>query len=213
MLMAVPRSEMIRVAIADDHPVVCKGLAAIIQSEPGMQVVGEASNGQQLVQMFPQLLPDVTLIDLRMPVMSGVEAVKAIRRDFPQAGIIILTTYKGDEDIYRGLNAGAQGYLLKGMPSHELIEAIRNVHMGLRYVPQPVLDSLANRPPNSELSTRELQVLKLIVKGMSNKQIGEELGISQSTVKWHVNIVLARLNVSDRTGAAVTALRRGIVEL
>jgi two-component system NarL family response regulator len=213
MLMAVPRSEMIRVAIADDHPVVCKGLAAIIQSEPGMQVVGEASNGQQLVQMFPQLLPDVTLIDLRMPVMSGVEAVKAIRKDFPQAGIIILTTYKGDEDIYRGLNAGAQGYLLKGMPSHELIEAIRNVHMGLRYVPQPVLDSLANRPPNSELSTRELQVLKLIVKGMSNKQIGEELGISQSTVKWHVNIVLARLNVSDRTGAAVTALRRGIVEL
>ena len=213
MLMAVPRSEMIRVAIADDHPVVCKGLAAIIQSEPGMQVVGEASNGQQLVQMFPQLLPDVTLIDLRMPVMSGVEAVRAIRKDFPQAGIIILTTYKGDEDIYRGLNAGAQGYLLKGMPSHELIEAIRNVHMGLRYVPQPVLDSLANRPPNSELSTRELQVLKLIVKGMSNKQIGEELGISQSTVKWHVNIVLARLNVSDRTAAAVTALRRGIVEL
>ena len=211
--MAVPRGETIRVAIADDHPVVIKGLAAIIQSEPGMQVVGEASNGQQLVQMFPQLLPDVTLIDLRMPVMSGVEAVRAIRKDFPQAGIIILTTYKGDEDIYRGFNAGAQGYLLKGMPSHELIEAIRNVHMGLRYVPQPVLDSLANRPPNSELSTRELQVLKLIVKGMSNKQIGEELGISQSTVKWHVNIVLARLNVSDRTGAAVTALRRGIVEL
>jgi len=145
--------------------------------------------------------------------MSGVEAVRAIRRDYPHAGIIILTTYKGDEDIYRGLNAGAQGYLLKGMPSHELIEAIRNVHMGLRYVPQPVLDTLANRPPNSELSTREMQVLKLIVKGMSNKQIGEELGISQSTVKWHVNIVLARLNVSDRTAAAVTALRRGIVEL
>jgi two-component system NarL family response regulator len=207
------RAEKIRVMIADDHPVVCKGLAAIIQSEPGMQVVGEASNGQQLVQMFPELMPDVTLIDLRMPLMSGVEAVRAIRKDYPHAGIIILTTYKGDEDIYRGLNAGAQGYLLKGMPSHELIEAIRNVHMGLRYVPQPVLDTLANRPPNSELSTRELQVLKLIVKGMSNKQIGEELGISQSTVKWHVNIVLARLNVSDRTAAAVTALRRGIVEL
>jgi len=207
------RTDKIRVAIADDHPVVCKGLAAIIQSEPGMEVVGEASNGQQLVDMFPRLMPDVTLIDLRMPVMSGVEAVRAIRRDYPHAGIIILTTYKGDEDIYRGLNAGAQGYLLKGMPSHELIEAIRNVHMGLRYVPQPVLDTLANRPPNSELSTREMQVLKLIVKGMSNKQIGEELGISQSTVKWHVNIVLARLNVSDRTAAAVTALRRGIVEL
>ena len=209
----MPRADTIRVAIADDHPIVCKGLSAIIQAEAGMQVVGEASNGRQLLQMFPALQPDVTLIDLRMPVMSGVEAVRAIRKDFPQAGIIILTTYKGDEDIYRGLSAGAQGYLLKGMPNHELIEAIRNVHLGLRYLPQPVLDSLANRPPNSELSTRELQVLKLIVKGMTNKQIGEELGISQSTVKWHINIVLARLNVSDRTAAAVTALRRGIVEL
>jgi two-component system NarL family response regulator len=158
-------------------------------------------------------MPDVALIDLRMPVMSGVDAVRAIRKDFPRAGIIILTTYKGDEDIFRGLEAGAQGYLLKGMPNHELIEAIRRVHLGLRYLPQPVLDSLASRPPNSELSSRELQVLKLIVKGMSNKQIGEELGISQSTVKWHVNLVLAHLNVSDRTAAAVTALRRGIVEL
>jgi len=207
------RPDPIRVVIADDHPVVCKGLAAIIHAEPGMQVVGEASNGKQLLQMFRDLLPDVALIDLRMPVMSGVEAVQAIRKEFPHAGIIILTTYQGDEDIHRGLSAGAQGYLLKGMPSHELIEAIRNVHRGLRYLPQPVLDSLADRPPNSELSNRELQVLKLIVKGMSNKQIGEALGISQSTVKWHVNIVLARLNVTDRTGAAVTALRRGIVEL
>jgi DNA-binding NarL/FixJ family response regulator len=207
------RTETIRVAIADDHPVVCKGLAAIIQAETGMQVVGEASNGEQLVRMFPGLQPDVTLMDLRMPVMGGVEAVRTIRKDFPRAGIIILTTYKGDEDIYRGLNAGARGYLLKGLPNHELIEAIRNVHAGLRYLPQPVLDSLASRPPNSELSTRELQVLKLIVKGMTNKQIGQELGISQSTVKWHINIVLARLNVSDRTAAAVTALRRGIVEL
>ena len=206
-------TEVIRVTIADDHPVVCKGLAAIIQAELGMQVVGDASNGKQLLQMFRELQPDVALIDLRMPVMGGVEAVQAIRKEFPRAGIIILTTYQGDEDIHRGLSAGAQGYLLKGMPSHELIEAIRNVHRGLRYLPQPVLDSLADRPPNSELSTRELQVLKLIVKGMSNKQIGEALGISQSTVKWHVNIVLGRLNVSDRTGAAVTALRRGIVEL
>lgn len=207
------KAEKIRVIIADDHPVVCKGLSAIIQAEPGMEVVGEASNGQKLVQMFRELVPDIALIDLRMPVLSGVEAIRAIRKEFPNAGIIILTTFKGDEDIYRGLEAGAQGYLLKGMPHHELLEAIRNVHMGLRYVPQPVLETLANRPPNSDLSTRELQVLKLIVKGMSNKQIGEELGIAPSTVKWHVNIVLARLNVSDRTGAAVTALRRGIVEI
>ena len=178
-----------------------------------MRVVGEAADGRQLVQMFREHRPDVTLIDLRMPVMNGVEAVRAIRKEFPDAGIIILTTYKGDEDIFRALEAGAQGYLLKGMPPHELLDAIRNVHLGLRYLPPPVLETLANRPPNSELSQRERQVLKLIVKGMSNKQIAEELGISQSTVKWHVNIVLARLNVADRTAAAVTALRRGIVEM
>ena len=199
--------------IADDHPVVCKGLAAMIQAERGMEVVGEASNGKELLDMFRKHSPDVTLIDLRMPGMGGVEAIRAIRREFPTAGIIILTTYKGDEDIYRGLEAGAQGYLLKGMPSHELVEAIRNVNAGLRYLPPPVLETLKNRPPNSELSGRELQVLKLIVKGMSNKQIADELGITQSTVKWHVNLMLARLNVTDRTAAAVTALRRGIVEL
>ncbi len=205
--------EKIRVMIADDHPVVCRGLSAIIRAERGMRVVGEASDGRQLVQMFREQQPDVTLIDLRMPVMDGVEAVRAIRREFRNAGILILTTYKGDEDIFRALEAGAQGYLLKGMPPNELLDAIRNVHHGLRYLPPPVLETLAQRPPNSELSSRELQVLKLIVKGMSNKQIGEQLGISQSTVKWHVNIVLTRLNVSDRTAAAVTALRRGIVEL
>ena len=194
------RTEKIRVVVADDHPVVCKGLAAIIQCEMGMEVVGEASNGRQLVDLFRELTPDVALIDLRMPVMNGVEAARIIRREFPHAGIIILTTYKGDEDIFRGLTAGAQGYLLKGMPGPELIEAIRNVHKGLRHVPQLVLDTLAGRPPNSELSTRELQVLRLIVRGMSNKQIGADLGISQATVKWHVNNVLARL--TWRTGPA-----------
>jgi two-component system, NarL family, response regulator len=205
--------EKIRVMIADDHPIVCRGFAAIIQAEPGMQVVGEASNGRQFIEMFRELQPDVALVDLRMPVMGGVEAVRAIRRRYPRAGIIILTTYRGDEDIHRGLEAGAQGYLLKGMPSHELLEAIRNVHIGLRYLPQPVLETLAHRPPNSDLSGRELQVLELIVKGMSNRGIADELGISQSTVKWHVNNMLARLNVADRTAAAVTALRRGILEL
>jgi two-component system, NarL family, response regulator len=205
--------EKIRVMIADDHPVVCRGLSAIIRAERGMSVVGEASDGRQLIQMFREHRPDVTLIDLRMPLMDGVEAVKAIRKESRNAGILILTTYQGDEDIFRAVDAGAQGYLLKGMPPHELLDAIRNVHHGLRYLPPPVLETLAQRPPNSDLSNRELQVLTLIVKGMSNKQIGVALGISQSTVKWHVNILLARLNVSDRTAAAVTALRRGIVEL
>ena len=207
------KSPDIRVLIVDDHPVVCRGLSAIIQSEPGMQVVGQSTNGVTAVQMYREQLPDVTLMDLRMPGMGGVEAVKAIRKEFPNANIIILTTYQGDEDIFRALKAGAQAYLLKGMPDQELLEAIRKVHSGRRYLPRLVQETLAGRPPKSELSERELEILKLIVKGMSNKQIGEHLGIAESTVKWHVNIILSRLNVSDRTQAAVAALHRGIVEL
>jgi len=206
------KSEKIRVMIADDHPVVCKGLGAIIQAEPGMEVIGEAADGKQAVKIFHECRPDITLIDLRMPVMSGVDAIRAIRKDYPNANFIILTTYQGDEDIHRGISAGARGYLLKGMRNRDLIDAIRQVHQGCRYMPKPVLDSLASRPANSELSTRELEVLELIVKGRSNKAIAEALGITESTVKWHVNIILARLNVGDRTAAAVTALRRGIVE-
>jgi DNA-binding NarL/FixJ family response regulator len=206
------RSGKIRVLIVDDHPVVCRGLAAIIQTEPGMSVVGQALNGMQAVQMFRDYRPDVTLMDLRMPAMTGVEAIRAIRQTFPAAVFIVLTTYDGDEDIHRALKAGAQSYLLKGMSDRELIGAIRNVHAGLRYLPQQVLDSLANRPPKSDLTDRELQILNLIVKGMSNRQIAESLGITEATVKWHVNILLSRLNVSDRTQAAVAALQRGIVE-
>lgn len=207
------RSEKIRVVIADDHPVVCRGLAAIIKTEPDMEVVGQASNGQQAVDLFRQHQPDVTLMDLRMPVMSGVEAIRAIRKDHPHSGFIVLTTYQGDEDIHRAIKAGAQGYLLKGMSDTELIEAIRSVHAGLRYLPKPVLQTLMNRPPKSDLSQREHEILNLIVKGMSNRRIGEELGLTEATVKWYVNIILGRLNVSDRTQAAVAALHRGIVEL
>jgi DNA-binding NarL/FixJ family response regulator len=206
------RSDKIRVLIVDDHPVVCRGLAAIIQTEQSMAVVGQAFNGIQAVEMFRKHLPDVTLMDLRMPVMTGVEAIRAIRETHPTAAFVVLTTYHGDEDIHRALKAGAQSYLLKGMSDSELLDAIRNVHAGLRYLPQPVLDSLANRPPKSELTDRELQILNLILKGMSNRQIGESLGIAEPTVKWHVNILLSRLNVSDRTQAAVAALQRGIVE-
>jgi len=202
----------IRVMIADDHPVVCKGLVAIINSEPGMCIVGEASDGQQAVEMYRQLLPHVALIDLRMPRMSGLDAVRAINQEFPRAHMIVLTTYKGEEDVYRALKAGAQGYLLKAMPSRELVSAIRNVHAGRRHLPEPILEALANRSPQSDLSQRELEVLELIVKGMSNKRIADTLGITESTVKWHVNLILERLNVSDRTAAAVTALRRGIIE-
>ena len=203
----------IRVLIADDHPVVCRGLASIIQTEPDMAVVGQAANGEQAVQMFREHKPNVTLMDLRMPAMDGVEAIRAIRSENADASIIVLTTYQGDENIYRALKAGAQSYLLKGMADVELLTAIRNVHAGRRYLPQPIRESLANRPPNSELSGRELQILELIVKGRSNRQIGETLEIAEATVKWHVNIILSRLNVSHRTQAAVAALSRGLVEM
>jgi DNA-binding NarL/FixJ family response regulator len=204
--------EKIRVLIADDHPVVCRGLAAIIKTEPGMSVVGQASNGQQAVETFLRLEPDVTLMDLRMPLLSGVEAIRTIRKTHAGARFIVLTTYQGDEDIHQALKAGAQSYLLKGMSDDELLGAIRKVHAGLRFLPRLVRDSLANRPPNSELTDRELQILNLIVKGMSNREIAAALGITEATVKWHVNILLSRLNVSDRTQAAVAALHRGIVE-
>jgi DNA-binding NarL/FixJ family response regulator len=207
------RSDLIRVLIADDHPVVCRGLAAILKSESEVEVVAQASNGAKAVELFRQHRPDVTLMDLRMPVMSGVDAIRTIRKDFPEAGFIVLTTYQGDEDIHRAIKAGAQAYLLKGMSDDELIGVIRKVHAGLRYLPQPVLDTLESRPPKSDLSEREHQILRLIVKGLSNRRIGEELGLTEATVKWYVNIILGRLNVSDRTQAAVAALHRGIVEL
>jgi DNA-binding NarL/FixJ family response regulator len=202
----------IRVLVVDDHPVVCFGLAAMINTQADMTAVAQASDGLEAVALFRKHVPDITLMDLRMPKMGGVQAIRAIRADYPNSGFIVLTTYNGDEDIYKALTAGAQGYLLKGMPHGELLEAIRTVHAGLRYVPEPVLQRLAERTPSSVLSARELQILRLIVKGLSNKQIADNLGITEGTVKWHVNIILGRLNVSDRTQAAVAALHRGIVE-
>jgi DNA-binding NarL/FixJ family response regulator len=209
----MPRSGSIRILVVDDHPVVCRGLSAILKAEPDMEVAGQAANGRQAIDLYRTLRPDVTLMDLRMPVMSGVEAIREIRKEFKSAAFVVLTTYQGDEDIHRALEAGALAYLLKGMSDHELIEAIRVVHSGLRYIPKPIVDVLANRPPRSELSSRERQILALIVRGMSNRQIGDELGIAEATVKWHVNLILSRLNVADRTQAAIAALNRGIVEM
>jgi two-component system NarL family response regulator len=204
---------VIRVLVADDHPVVCMGLSAMIAGQRDMTVVAQAADGLEAVELYRKHLPDVTLMDLRMPRMGGVEAIRAIRQEFPESSFIVLTTYQGDEDIHKALQAGAQAYLLKGMPHGELLEAIRSVHAGRRYLPQSVLKSLAERPPGPELSPRELGILKLIVRGMSNKEIAHTLNIMEGTVKWHVNIILGRLNVSDRTQAAVAALQRGIVEL
>jgi len=203
----------IRVMLADDHPVVGLGLATMIDSQPDMAVVAQASDGAEAIAKYEEHLPDVTLIDLRMPQQSGLDAIRAIRLKHPAACFIVLTTYQGDEDIHRALTAGAQGYLLKGMPHQDLLDAIRRVHSGSQYLPPPVRDSLAKRMPGTELSPRELQILELIVKGMSNKQIGDRLGITEGTVKWHVNSILGRMNVTDRTQAAVAALNRGIVQL
>jgi len=203
----------IRVILVDDHPVVRFGLAAIIGLQPDMAVVAEAGSGEEACTVCAKQPADVVLMDLRLPGLSGVEAIRAIRKSYPKLHFIVLTTYDGDEDIHKALEAGAHAYILKGMSHNELVNAIRTVHSGLKYIPASVSKSLAERPPHSELSARELEVLELIVKGHSNREIGEVLGISEATVKWHVNIILSRLNVSDRTQATVAALQRGIVHL
>jgi two-component system, NarL family, response regulator len=206
-------STTIRVILVDDHPVVRFGLSAIIGLQPDMAVVAEAGSGEEACSICARHPADVVLMDLRLPGLSGVEAIRAIRKSYPKLRFIVLTTYDGDEDIHKALEAGAHAYILKGMSHNELVNAIRTVHSGLRYIPASVSKSLAGRPPHSELSARELEVLELIVKGRSNREIGEALGISEATVKWHVNIILSRLNVSDRTQATVAALQRGIVHL
>jgi DNA-binding NarL/FixJ family response regulator len=203
----------IRVMVVDDQAVVRQGIVALINTVADMTVVAVATNGQEAVEQFRSHRPDVTLMDLRMPVVGGVEAIGRIRREFPAARIIVLTTFDGDEDIYRSLQAGAQGYLLKDMFFDELEEAVRKVHAGSRRIPTAVAEKLAERMSGSELTARELEVLEQIVRGRSNKEIGGLLNISEATVKSHINNILSKLGVSDRTQAATTALQRGIVHL
>ena len=203
----------IRILIVDDHLVVRIGLRSMIDTQSDMVVDAEAANGQEAVALFREHRPEIALMDLRMPVMGGVEATIAIRGDFPDARIIVLTTYDGDEDIYRALQAGARAYLLKDIPRDEFLNDVRAVHSGQYCIPPAVAARLAQRLPFLDLSSRELDVLRLIVQGMSNKEIGGALSITESTVKNHVNSILAKLKVNDRTQAATTALRRGIVVL
>ena len=207
------RHDAIRILIADDHLVVRIGLRSMIDTQPDMNVIAEAANGREAVALFRDHQPDVTLMDLRMPVMGGVEAVGVIHAEFPDARIIVLTTYDGDENIYRALQGGARAYLLKDIPREEFLDDIRAVYQGQYCIPPAVAARLAQRIPGPELSARELEVLKLIVEGMSNKEIASALSITESTVKNHVNSILSKLNVKDRTQAATTALRRGIVTL
>lgn len=206
-------SEPIRLLVADDHTVVRQGLVALLNTVPGFKVVAEAADGSEAIEHFDQHRPDVTLMDLRMPKLGGVEAVTVIRRKQPAARIIVLTTFDGDEEIYRALQAGAKGYLLKGMSGDELIEAVRAVHAGKTRVPAPVAERLVGRMAGPGLTSRELEVLKAIVAGRSNKEIAHDLSISQATVKTHINNILSKLGVADRTQATTTALQRGIVQL
>ena len=203
----------IRIIVVDDQSVVRQGFVALINTVSDMEVVAEGINGQQAIELYRQHKPDVMLIDLRMPVVGGVEAITRIRQEFPEARLIVVTTYDGDEDIYRSLQAGAKGYLLKDMFFEELETAIRSVHAGSRRIPAVIAERLAERMSGSALTDRELEVLELIVKGQSNKEIAKSLTISEATVKSHINSLLSKLGVTDRTQAATTALQRGLVHL
>jgi DNA-binding NarL/FixJ family response regulator len=203
----------IRVLVVDDHFVVRMGLRAVIDAEPDMAVVAEANGGERAVQLFREHNPDITLMDLRMPLTSGVEATRAIREDSPNARVIVLTTYDGDEDIFRALNAGARAYLLKDVSREELLDVIRSVHAGQRRIPPAIGARLAESMPRSELTPRELEVLGLVVRGLSNRKIGDALSITEGTVKIHMNNILSKMGVEDRTQAATTAVRRGIIHL
>jgi two-component system, NarL family, response regulator len=206
-------NEKIKVMIVDDHPLLRVGVASIVNARSDMSVVAQTGTGEEAVALFVQHKPDVTLMDLRLPKMSGVDAILAIRARFSNARFVVLTTYEGDEDIHRALEAGAKGYIIKGMPYQTLIEALLRVHGGGRFLPPPVARALASRMPDSDLSSREQEVLRHLVEGMSNKEIAGLLGITEATVKCHVSTILMRLNVSDRTQAVVTALQRGLVHL
>ena len=206
-------SEPIRILVAEDHLVARVGVSTIVNMQPDMTVVAEAANGAQAVEMYRQHRPDIALLDMRMPVMTGVEAALAIRHEFPDARVIALTTYGGDEDIRRALAAGVRAYLTKDVLHDELLIAIRAVHAGEQYLPATVAAALAAQSPRPDLSAREMQVLELIVRGLANKQIAYSLHIAEHTVKNHVKNILSKLGAQDRTQAATAAIQRGIIHL
>jgi len=204
---------VIRVLAVDDHPLLRKGVRALINAESDMKLVAEASNGQAGIEEFIKHRPDITLMDLQMPAMSGIDCILAIRSDFPNARIIVLTTYPGDAQVLRALKAGARGYLLKGQVNRDLPEVIRAVHSGQKRIPPELAVELAQHTAEDELSPREIEVLRLIAEGNANKEIAHRLGIAEETVKAHVTHILAKLDAHDRTHAVSTALKRGIIEL
>jgi DNA-binding NarL/FixJ family response regulator len=213
--MRVSKSDIkpITILIVDDHPIMRVGIEAILNAQPDFQVVAQAGTAAEAVRMFAAQSPDLTLMDLRLPDKSGVDAIREIRKISPKAKIIVLTTYEGDEDIHQALIAGAQGYLIKGMPHDALVKALYRVHSGSRFLPNVVSQALSSRVPGMHLSQREREVLELLFAGKSNREIAKLLAIKEATVKSHVSVILLRLNVSDRTQAVVEGLKRGLVHL
>jgi DNA-binding NarL/FixJ family response regulator len=207
------KPEKIRVLIADDHYIVRMGLISVVNTEPDMEVVAEAADGAQALELYGKCNPDLALLDLRMPVKDGIQATAEIRRKFPNAKVLMLTAFDGDEDIYKALEAGAQGYVLKSSSGVKLIPAVRAVAAGERWVPKEIASRLAARNEFEELTPREVQVLQQLAKGLANKEIADVLKISTYTVNDHLKNILAKLRVADRTEAVTAAIHRGIIHL
>lgn len=207
------KSAAIRILAVDDHALLRKGIAALLHAEPDMELVAEASTGAEAIQLFKKFHPDVTLMDLQMPEMGGIEAIIAIRSEFPNTRIIVLTTYPGDVQVLRALRAGARGYLLKGHVNRDLAEVIRAVHAGHKRIPPEVATALAEHTAEDDLTPREIDVLRLVAAGNANKAIAGHLSIAEETVKSHITNILAKLHANDRTHAVSTAVKRGIIEL
>ncbi len=203
----------IRVFCVDDHPLLRQGIGTVINSQPDMLLVGEAANSQEAIQQFRKHQPDITLMDLRLPDMSGIETLIAIRAEFPKARVIMLTTFEGDVEIQRALKAGACGYMLKSMPPKELVEAIRQVHAGKKRIPPSVMTQLSEHLSDEDLTEREIEVLNQVAGGNRNRDIAEKLFITEETVKVHLKHIMEKLGASDRTQAVAIGIRRGIIQL
>jgi two-component system, NarL family, response regulator len=209
----MPQQPIRRIRIVDDHPVVRAGLTSMLGTQAELEVIGSASSGEEALAKLRQVEPDVLLLDLRMHGLSGVDTLMAMKRSAHDVRVIILTSFETDEDIYRAVQAGAHGYLLKDTSLREMVEAIRTVHAGKRYIPRDIAARLAERMMRTDLTPREIEILKLLSKGPTNKEIGRALSISENTVKNHVNSIIEKLEVSDRTEAATTAIQRGLISV